>query len=375
MQTEEAKTQPSHPPGTPASLRILYVGEPRGTSLNRAKALERDGHALRIVDPFEALPRQGLAATLWSKALYEVGGELFDSHVRRKLLAQLEGKHFDLVWVNGGELLGPATIRALRAFAPKVVNYNNDDPFGARDKRRFSLYQRAVPEYDLLAVLRDSNLAEARAAGARQVMRVPFSASDEDQRAQPLTEDERAQWASEVVFVGSWMPERGPFLDQLLRRGVPLTIRGGSWHKAREWPSLQQAWAGPNLGGVDYVKAIQSAKICLGLLSKGNRDLSTRRSAEVPYAGTLLCAERTPEHEALFVDGEEAVFWSSARECAEKCAWLLARDDERERIARAGQRRCIRNGMLDSVVIRNILAALLDEGGPGRSVDSGAGDP
>jgi len=342
-------------------LRILYVGESKGTSLNRANALKSDGHDVCIVDPFDALPRHGLRATLSMRVLYELGGELFDSHVRRKLLGELGGQHFDLAWVNGGELLGPATIRALRSFAPKVVNYNNDDPFGTRDKRRFTLYRRAVPEYDLLAVLRDSNVAEAREAGARKVLRVPFSASDEGQCAQQLSERERDQWASDVVFVGSWMPERGPLLAQLLQRGVPLTIHGGSWHKAREWPSLKHAWAGPNLGGVDYIKAIQSAKLCLGLLSKGNRDLSTRRSAEIPYAGALLCAERTREHEALFVDGEEAVFWSSTRECAEKCSWLLANPDERARIARAGQQRCIRNGMLDSVVTRNILTALTNE--------------
>ena len=105
---------------------------------------------------------------------------------------------------------------------------------------------------------------------------------------------------------------------ELLWLGVPLTIRGNRWQHCPEWKKLKHAWKGPGVEKENYVKAIQASKISLGLLSKANRDLHTTRSAEVPNIGSVFCAERTPEHEWMFTDGEDAVLWSSPAECAAK---------------------------------------------------------
>ena len=86
---------------------------------------------------------------------------------------------------------------------------------------------------------------------------------------------------------------------------------------------LKPYFKGQTLKGKDYISAIQGSKICLGLLSKGNRDLHTTRTFEIPFIGSLLCAERTSEHLELFDENLEAVFWNSAEECAEKCKELL----------------------------------------------------
>ncbi|MBI2734396.1 MAG: glycosyltransferase family 1 protein, partial [Aquabacterium sp.] len=136
---------------------------------------------------------------------------------------------------------------------------------------------------------------------------------------------------------------------------VPLSIRGAHWHKAPEWPLLQPFWLGGAIGGDDYAKAIQCAKVNLGLLSKGNRDLHTTRSLEVPAVGGLLCAERTSEHEAMYAEGHEAVFWRSVDECASQCHALLAHDAHRRAMALAGQQRLQRNGNMNERVLQHIL--------------------
>jgi spore maturation protein CgeB len=93
------------------------------------------------------------------------------------------------------------------------------------------------------------------------------------------------------------------------------------------------------LTGRDYVAALQGSKVCLGLLSKGNRDLHTTRSLEVTFAGGVLCAERTSEHLEMYKEGVDAVFWSDAKECAEKCRELLTDNVKREMIRIAGMKR------------------------------------
>jgi spore maturation protein CgeB len=339
-------------------LRVLYLGDSNGTSLHRANALRRLGHDVQLVDSQSLLPRTGLSSRIISKLIYEIGAELFTPYVQHRLFRILTGQTFDLIWVNGGELLGASTVRRLRQVATQVLNYNNDDPFGRRDKNRFALYRQAVPEYDLVVVLREENVTEAQLAHARDVLRVSFSADETDHAALSITDHDRTAWARDVLFIGTWMPERGPFLAHLLDLGVPITIWGNRWERAKEWPVLKDAWAGPGLLGKDYVKSIQCSKICLGLLSKGNRDLHTQRSVEIPYIGGLLCAERTSEHLAMYEEDQQAVFWSTPQECAAKCFWLLDNPDERIRIAKAGHTRCIANGTLNEVVVNQILDRL-----------------
>lgn len=336
-------------------LHILYLGVKDGTTVHRAHALGRLGHNVDTLDPWGFLPRGRLAHKVLTKFVYEAGAMTLEPYVRPRLFRAIGDHTYDIVWVDHGELLGPSIIARLKGLAPLVINYNVDDPFGDRDKRRFSLYRKAVPAYDLVVVVREENVTEARINGARKVLHVFRSADEVAHAPLQLKPDDEARWASDACFIGTWMPERGPLLAKLLALGVPFKIYGDRWRKAKEWPVLKSVWAGPGLHGDNYVKCIQCAKVCLGLLSKGNRDLHTQRSAEIPYIGSVLCAERTFEHEAMYEEGKEAVFWNTAEECAEKIFWLLNNPEARLCIANAGRERCIKNGMLNEVVMQVIL--------------------
>ena len=230
--------------------------------------------------------------------------------------------------------MGPSLVRELKRRFGFVANYNVDDPFGQRDGRRWNLYLRSVPVYDLVVVVRDCNIAEAVARGARDVLRVHRSADEVSHAPRQVGPEAWQKWASEVLFVGTWMPERGPFMARLIELGVPLSIYGNRWHRAPEWPILRSSWRGRGLYCEDdYAQAIQCAKLNLGLLSRGNRDLVTQRSFEIPHLGGVLCAERTPEHAQLYEENEEAVYWSNPEECALVCRNLLHDADRRKRLA------------------------------------------
>lgn len=343
------------------SLKILYLGQSHGTSRHRADAMRRLGHSVELIDPWAFLPQYPFIKKVISKLAYEIGPAWLEPFVRRRLMAAINRKRFDVIWSNECELIGANTAFLLKEYANWLVTYANDDPFGTRDKESFSLYKNSIRHYDLMAVVRQPNIDEAYAHGARKVIRVPFTADEIAHAPLDLSSGEQARWTSEVAFVGTWMPERGPFLVRLMELGVPLILFGGLWQKAHEWPILKNIWQGPGIVGQDYVRAIQSARICLGLLSKGNRDMSTRRSAEIPYIGSVLCAERTGEHLAMYKEDEEAVFWDTPEECAEKCFALLTNEKRQQRIANAGRQRCIASGYLNEPVMKRILDVLLGE--------------
>lgn len=326
--------------------------------MHRAKALERLGHKVIIVDPLDGFSRSKLV----SRWLYHAGAIGIGFRINKPIAEAVAAFRPALIFVNQGEFLGPRLLRCLRLLDVPIINYTNDNPFIRRGGMRFHYYRRALRYYDLLAIVREESVARAKAFGCRHVMRVWMTADEEAHQLSPLPDDIRDRYSSDVLFVGSWMPERGPFMAELISRGVPLAIWGDGWQKAEEWPLIKPCWRGPGIyDNEGYAAAIQSAAICLGLLSKGNRDLHTRRSIEIPTLGGLLCAERTPEHLALYTEGREAVFWNDAEECAAACERLLGDESLRQMIARSGRKRALRNGHLNepmlAAVIDNALAS------------------
>jgi spore maturation protein CgeB len=338
-------------------MRIAYIGSRRGTSLQRAGALGRIGHQVTVIDPRNFLP-----PSKWvDRWLYHAGGMGVSRFIDPPILDRVRRIRPDLIWVAQGEYLGCALLRKLHQLcAGPIINYMDDDPFGGRDGRRFRNYLKAAGQYDLLVVVRSENVLEAQRAGARRVLHIFRSADEEAHLPRVLSADDRRRFSSEVAFVGTWMPERGPFLCELIRLGVPLAIWGGRWHKAIQWHKLRPYWRGPGLEDADeYAKAIQGAKVNLGLLSKGNRDLHTFRSMEIPALGGVLCTQRTVEHQLLYKEDVEAVFWSGAAECAAKCLSLLADPRRRAAIARAGRARLLRNRNYNETVMAKILDTAL----------------
>ncbi len=336
------------------SLSVLYLGPLSGTSRHRRDAFARLGHRVTTVEPRRLLPQSA-----WIDRIeWHLAPNLLGVQVRSRLEALLGEQRFDLAFVDSGSLLTPSAVRMLRSRCRHVANFNHDDPFGRRDWMRFAAYRRAVPEYHLLVVVRPPNAAEAKALGARKVLLHPMVSDEVAHAPRPLTEAIRLRWHSEVAFVGSWMPERGPFLLELIERGVPLSIFGPGWQKAPEWPRLREHLRADYLDGDDYAYAVQCARISLGMLSKGNRDLHTTRSMEIPSLGGLLCAERTAEHMAFYREGEEAVFWSDAAECTRVCQGLLADGQRRDAIALRGRRRSQANGYTSENLVRRTIEAL-----------------
>jgi len=332
-------------------MKILYIGPDAGTCRQRRFALERLGHEVFVADPFAALPLRRWSHG-WSIKTGALGLGIF---IRRRILSAIGARRFDLVLVDGGELIDPAMVRALKKHAPSVVLFNLDHPFGPRDAPRWNLLLRALPLYDLFATPRKPTADAARAAGIRRVMQMDFAADEVAHRPITLDEADRVRFTADVVFVGTWMPERGPILKRLIERGVPLRIQGLRWSKAPEYEVLAPHIAGGPMVGDDYAKALQGAKIAIGLLSKGNEDLHTTRSLEIPAMGVLLCAERTSDHMAMYEDGVEAVFWDDADECADRCLELLANPDRIAQIAAAGHRRVLKNRAFNEPLMERVL--------------------
>lgn len=328
-------------------MNILYLGASNesSTSRHRANALTRLGHHVIIADPYLSF-KKWLSHKLLNALHFRTGYCLLENTALAWITDQLENnENIDLVWVDSGELFGPRCIKKLRENNRKVILYNHDDPTGTRDGRRFHSLIKSLPYYSICAVVRNENNIEFYKAGAQQVIQV-WRSHDEIAHApydNRNTIDKK--YISDVVFIGTWMrhERRDEFLLQLINAGLNVKIWGQRWNKSPHWPKLKAHIGGAALSGREYVAAIQGSKVCLGFLSKTNRDLHTTRSMEIPYAGGVFCAQRTTEHQQLYTENVEAVFWEDIDECIRQCKNLVTDNLFRESIRTAGMQRVRRN--------------------------------
>jgi spore maturation protein CgeB len=334
---------------------ILYIGRRTGTSGQRLAALQRLGFDVTLADPYAALPSHKFVRA-W---IYKTGTLGFEGLVYRFLDEFLTGRFFDAALVDNGELLSARTVARIRQASGRVGVFNQDNPFTARDGHRWRLLRKALPIYDVYITPRASNVDEAAYSGARQVLRVWFSADEIAHKGAAINPDEHQSYTAEVSFVGTWMPERGPFMLKLLDRGVPLKIFGARWSKDPHYAKLEPSIASGELVGDEYARAIANTKVSLALLSRGNADLHTTRSLEIPTIGGLLLGERTSEHVRLYEEGREAVFWSSAEECANACLGLLQDNVLRRSIATAGQLRALKNNHFNERWLSEMVDAIV----------------
>ena len=347
-------------------MRILYIGhsESSSTSLHRANALRRIGNKVILFDPYIELGFDE-RSYLWKRFNYSTGYYYIQNKVLKIINKILnENNYFDVVWVDGGELFGIDSINVLKKFCNKLVLYNHDDPTGQRDGGRFNSLLKAIPAYDLCAVVRHCNLGEYKSYGAKKVLKI-WMGYDEIFHAAHSCDANNIplNFRSEVAFIGSWMRNEGrdKFLLHMAGLGVPISIWGDRWNKSPLWNKIKPFYRGQSLTGREYVAAIQGAKICLGFLSKGNRDLHTTRSLEIPYAGGMFLGERTIEHLQLYKEGIEAEFWGNVDECAKKCIELLNDDYKRVKIRDAGMQRIRKLNLGHEDQCKLILNALFED--------------
>jgi hypothetical protein len=120
----------------------------------------------------------------------------------------------------------------------------------------------------------------------------------------------------DVGFCGSPYPERVALVQALKRAGIHAEFITGKYC-------------------ADLVKSINSYKIHLNYRI-GYRGVLNARVFETIGCGTLLLNENEDFIGQIFTENKHLALFSNTKECMERARYFLAHEDEREKIARAG---------------------------------------
>ena len=276
-----------------------------------------------------------------------------------KIRRQVQAKQYDVIWIDKGLFIEAKTLRFIKRVQNKclIIGYSPDNM--AERHNQSQVFLKSFPYYDYYITTKSYTVNTLHRMGCKNILFVNNAYEATFHHPYLLTEKERERLGGKVGFIGAWEEERCRSILYLAKHCIPVRVwGGGKWLQYKNlYPNLQIESQG--LYSEDYNKALSAFDISLCFLRKMNHDLQTTRTMEIPACGSLLMAERTIEHEGLFKDKEEAVFFSSDEELLELCQYYLSHEKTRKRIAEAGRKRCHISGYSNEDMIKRIFKNVL----------------
>lgn len=273
------------------------------------------------------------------------------ARINQDLILRISETQPEVVFVYRGTHITAQTLREIRRRLPAItlVGYNNDDPFSPMYPRwLWRHFLAGISEYDLVLAYRHANVEDFRVAGARRVELLRSWYVAERNHPAELTVSDRAEYDSDVVFVGHYEDDgRLEALEAVAAAGFRLRIFGPGydWDPVlRRSPILVGQVPVRLVWGEDYNRALCGSRIALCFLSKLNRDTYTRRCFEIPATGTMMLAEYSSDLAGLYAEGREVELFRSVDELLTKIRFYLEHDERRRALAAAGHARVARDG-------------------------------
>jgi len=334
--------------------RLLYVGDlsAGATAAMRLHALESLGYRATRIDT----STRGF--TPWRQPVQYLAIKIhrpLDVRGANAAIRALAPSH-DVLWIDKGVTIRPETLRDVRVACPnlRIIGYSPDDMMNRNMASRS--FPKTLRWYDAYLTTKSFNVSELEAYGCPLVVFVQNAYDPAVHR--PLPADyEAISWIANVGFIGTYEPDRARLLAEVAAAGIPVTIHGNDWGRLKRQAVAGLTFHGPVIDD-DYARTIRATRINLAFLRKSNRDLQTTRSVEIPACGGFMLAERTVEHQALFEEDVEAVYFEGLDELIRKLRTYLADEAARRRIADAGLARCLREDYSYAGEFRRILPRL-----------------
>lgn len=304
-----------------------------------AEALREMGHeVLQIPDPDSTGLGRSLVTRAYRKLTRQLPERARERHVHT-FLQTVRSYRPQLAIVLKGLHLGPDDVKAL-ARECWVCNVNHDDFFSSNPSNWSSLQRDAIAEYNYVFCTRRVNVEEVQPYNKAAEF-FPFAYFPRIHR--PLL-DPALSRPADLLFIGTYEEPRAKMLERLVRGNrLSLRIYGSQWNKLSPRSPLGEFVEKGTIVGDGYASSISMAKVSLGFLRKENRDEYTQRSFEIPACGGVLLAERTPEHQNMYLEGKEAEFFQadSNEELEEKIGLLLGDAAHRESLRERGYARVL----------------------------------
>ena len=242
------------------------------------------------------------------------------------LLRQIMKYNPDIVFIHGMKFLDAETIISMRKVAKDAVFLSRDeDPYPERNPTRLSI---AASTDIVITTSGGSFLETYKDEGIKRCAFIPNMCDPDIQHRYEYGD----KWKSDIIFTGKLEHTKLNREDERYN----LINRLNQMSNTRTYG----AFGVPRVEGMDYLYAINGAKIALSInIANDVRLYHSDRLVNYLSCGTFTLAKRVPDSDLLFTDGIHLKYFDTIEEFFEMAKWYLKHNKERERIAISGMER------------------------------------
>ncbi len=273
-----------------------------------------------------------------NKISYRLGISKIESKIQSIIKAVVSEFNPKTILVFKGMEMQPKTLQWIKSKGIQVVNYNPDSPFifsgrGSGNKN----VRNSINLFDCY-ITYDRTINKELENRAVKSAIIPFGFDSSGFKYNPLEEKDEVL---KLCFLGNADKFRINFLEQLAQKGVKIDVYGENW--TSRILNVNISSFGPKYGP-EFWSTLQKYAIQLNLLRPHNLDSHNMRSFDVPGAGGIMLAPKTPDHQTYFSESSEVFLFSEVNEAVQQIQFILNLSfSERKKIRHAARLKAMDN--------------------------------
>lgn len=319
-------------------MKILFSGYHNPNFLTITEYMERAikslGHELFVFDDRQHIvPGRVRQRIKW---LHQ-----FDlNHINKKIISLAVEKKPDVAIVTGGHRITGTTVRALKDDGICTVLWTIDPPIN------FQPIIDVAPLYDYIFCQGTEAIELLDQDGIYGAQWLLVACDPDLHRPVELSAEEKMRYGNDVVFVGSYYPNRAELFEHL--SDFNFGIWGPGWEKLDQKSKLIGCIRGTNTPPSEWSKIYSASKI---VLVTHYQDPEKRfpvyqaspRVFEAMACGAFVIVDNQKDVFLLFKDGVHLGRFDEPDDLVSKVRYYLDHPEERKKIADRGQEEVIKN--------------------------------
>jgi spore maturation protein CgeB len=254
--------------------------------------------------------------------------------INREMLILARKKRPDVVIVTGGNRIIPKTIIKLKEIGVKCALWTTDAP------GEFQPILEAAPHYDYIFCQGTEAVELLEQVCPANVQWLPIACDPQHHHYVKLSGIEKQSYGNDVVFVGSYYPNRAKMFEKLTE--FDFGIWGPGWEQLDQNSCLRTHIKGAHTPPSTWIKIYSSSKIVLAPHyhdPKSNLPVyqASPRIFEAMACGAFVISDEQKDVFALFEDGKHLVKFRNHKDLRKKIRHFIENNDERKKIAKQGQ--------------------------------------
>jgi spore maturation protein CgeB len=253
-----------------------------------------------------------------------------------QLIRLVKQKSPDACFIVGGQRILPTTVSQIKKMGVPVALWTTDAPID------FSNILGAAPFYDQLFCAGSEAGDIFYAHGFKNVTWVPFGCDPNYHKPVSLSQAEQKQYGHDLVFIGSYYPNRGKLLESVA--DFDIGVWGPYWQQLPENSPLKKKAVNIKMNYDQWVRIYNASKINIVVHYQNDKvpcHQASPKLFEAMACGSFVLCDRQKDAVNLFKDRQDLVFFDDANDLREKVNYYLKHEQERRRIAQRGYQEAI----------------------------------